>query len=413
VDDTEDVTNQVTICDRVLEHNQGRPQRVRRQFKVVESKIATVIGGNTQVREKRAPLANVTLHLSRKHNGDVAYKLVDGRLPDDSSALEALHLELYTDALLPDGEEIGIGDKWDLENEDVRRALALDLTGSSLPPGVPSDAVWILIGGGGNGILDVVEFSGTAELSNLNVQYEDRTCAAIDIEIESSGRWSDVHREYDAGLPVVSTFHEIELHGRLLYDRTMNLPVFLFYRQAVVRSWPMSEAPVRLKSLALWGLLTLGAVLIVTVFTAYRTFVYLSNDPWVTGLPLSGTDCSTLMAAPVFVFACVVFVFGSTRVAAILFSIVCVLLSPQIGWDIGVHFYDKSMEPQTQAVEGFVPVLDRYKEESGSYPDSIEGLEGRPPWLTNDNYHSYEGTEFGIWVGAYYYESTHRLWLWN
>jgi hypothetical protein len=236
-------TRTIEHVDRVLEHDESGPKRVRREFVALEIERSTSFGEQSNDETQEGSLAGATLELTRGDDGEVEAKVVDGSEPDEASALEGHRLELALDALLP-GDEVDAGGEWELDNDAVRRALALDLHKALFPEKPPEEQP--AEGGRERGrfrgrggprdasLLLRAEWTGTAKLTDETEEFEGATCAVIELEIEGQG---DVPQMGPGGgggrafglAPLAredNTF-EIELEGRLLFDKAKKQPVHL------------------------------------------------------------------------------------------------------------------------------------------------------------------------------------------
>lgn len=234
----------VTWVDKVLEHKDGAPTKVRRVFGDLKSTMTFMRGDQEQTRDSDGPLAGVTLELSLGSDGKVEAKVVDGKEPQ-SEALVGHHLALSLDAFLPDGEKAE-GDSWDLEKEQINVGLGTDIV-QALFPRPPEDAS---AGGGegggrrsrggsggfgGGSLLSTAEWEGKATLSDATEEYEGATCKVIKLELEASGDLPEPSFgggrgrafEPETAAAFFASTYEIKLEGRLLFDAKAKLPVRL------------------------------------------------------------------------------------------------------------------------------------------------------------------------------------------
>lgn len=232
-------TQKIVHIDRVVEHDDGTPLKVRREFESVEGSASIDMGerGSTDV-DQESPLDGVTIELE-DDDGDVEVKVVDGSEPDDSAALEGHRLALALDALLPDGDTDD-GDSWDLESDDIIAALGFDLQGALFPPAQREEGGGERGGGRGRGrgmrgggnerFMGNVEWKGKATLEGGTEDHDGIECIVITLELESSGDMPE--GEGGGGFgggdpPQIDASYEVELEGKLLFSTEAARPVLL------------------------------------------------------------------------------------------------------------------------------------------------------------------------------------------
>jgi hypothetical protein len=172
--------------------------------------------------------------------------VVEGAKPKGES-LEGHRLELALDALLPDAD-VKAGDEWTVDAEHVRRALGFDISRALFPPPEADDSQgggsggsgrgrWRGPGGGQSSFLQQAEWEGKAKLKDGDEDFNGTPCAVIELKITAEGELpegdggSGGRSERAFGLagaaPRVENSYEVELEGRLLFDRTHRMPVHL------------------------------------------------------------------------------------------------------------------------------------------------------------------------------------------
>lgn len=225
--------------DRWLEHEGGALTKVRRHFETLDHEASMTFGDQERSDDRKGSLVDVTLELTR--DGDeIKIDAVEGDAPGE--ALEGHRLELALDALLP-GEDVETGAEWHPDGDAVKRALGLDLSNVLFPPPAPEEPSG---GEGGRGrgrsrgpsmttmMFQHAEWECTATLKDGDEEHEGAACAVIELKITASGSIPETEggpgggRAFGefAGARVENSF-EIELEGKLLFDRARKLPVHL------------------------------------------------------------------------------------------------------------------------------------------------------------------------------------------
>lgn len=240
--------SEVTWTDKVLEHKDGKPTKVKRVFGVLEGSTTTSFGGEEQTRERKGALDGVTLELSLDEEGKVAAEVKEGDAPGE--ALVGHHLTLALDEFLPEGD-VAAGDSWELEKGAIQRGLGLDLAGVLFQR--PQEG-----GGGGGGggegggggrrgqrgprggmagaVLMQAELEGKATLAEELEEVDGISYRVIKLEITASGSMEEQGgmggggrgRAFEPTAPTfVETTYSIELEGKLLFDPKAKLPASL------------------------------------------------------------------------------------------------------------------------------------------------------------------------------------------
>lgn len=239
-------TRTTVQVDTVLEHEDGEPTRVRRVFEEMTSSSSRTFGDQSRDSDRDGALHEVTIEITVDEDGDVITEVAEGSEPDDDAALAGHVPTLALDALLPDGE-VDVDDTWDIESDDVMRALGLDLSKALFPPAPREEG-----GGGGRGggrggfrgrggastadMFTQGEWEGEATLVSVSEEYEGESCVVIEVKFETSGDLPE--QEFRGGrrgrapgsllepaAPRESTF-EIELEGRLFFSVENGRPVY-------------------------------------------------------------------------------------------------------------------------------------------------------------------------------------------
>ena len=236
--------SEVTWTDKVLEHKDGKPTKVKRTFGDFEGSSSMTMGGEEQTRERKGALDGVTVELSLDEEGKVVAEVKEGDAPCE--ALVGHHLTLALDEFLPEGD-VAAGDSWELEKEAIQRGLGIDLAGVLFQR--PQDG-----GGGGGGeggggrrgsrgprgsmagaVLMQADLEGKATLAEELEEVDGTSYRVIKLEITASGSMEEQGmggggrgRAFEPTAPtLVETTYSIELEGKLLFDPKAKLPASL------------------------------------------------------------------------------------------------------------------------------------------------------------------------------------------
>jgi len=236
--------SEVTWTDKVLEHKDGKPTKVKRTFGTAEGSTTMSFGGGDQTRERKGALDGVTVELSLDEEGKVVAEVKEGDAPGE--ALVGHHLTLALDEFLPEGD-VAAGDSWELEKEAIQRGLGLDLGGVLFQRPQEGGGE----GGGGEGrrgprgprgsmagaVLMQAALEGKATLAEEVEEVDGQSFRVIKLEITASGSMEDQGmggggrgrgRAFEpAGPSLVETTYSIELEGKLLFDPKTKLPASL------------------------------------------------------------------------------------------------------------------------------------------------------------------------------------------
>jgi hypothetical protein len=231
----------IVQIDHVLAHEGDAPTKVKRKFVELKNNSTTMFGENERTDDHDGALVGVTLQLEKGSGGAVEVKAVEGKA--DGDALEGHKLELALDALLPSGD----GKTWDLDQAAVQRALGFDVAKALYPPPAPpSDSGSGGSGGGrgrsrgpggmGSSFLQTADWEGTAKLADADEDYQGTPCAVIAITISAKGTMPEPSRDssgrgraFDpsSGAERVENTYEVELKGKLFFDREHRMPAHL------------------------------------------------------------------------------------------------------------------------------------------------------------------------------------------
>lgn len=223
---------------------------VRRTFEELESSTSMGGGEFAQDFDMESDLVDVTLDIVSE-DGDVEVEVSDGSEPDEE-LLDGHLPQLTLDALLPEGE-VEVGDSWDLESEQVLRALGMDLRLFQRPEGGGEGRSGGEgrgrrggrgAGGRSAGLLREAEWEGSARLAETDIEHDGVPCVRIELELEAEGEREDsgwgggrgrggqyLGNQYLAGAPTGSwtpgTSYEVELEGDLFFSLEEGRPVAL------------------------------------------------------------------------------------------------------------------------------------------------------------------------------------------
>ena len=238
-------TRRVVQIDQMIESADGEPTKVHRTYETIEGVASSERGD----RDYECPLSGVTLALTSTGDG-VEVEVVEGDEPDDDAMLEGHELAFALDALLPDSD-VAEGDSWDVDADDVKRALGLDLQRVLFQPaqregggegrgerGGGGRGRGGRGGGGGAGglrLLAQADWNAKATLAESD-EHEGLACAVIELEFKASGemevREREGRRRRDEALSLPTSSlpentYEIEIEGRLLFSKELGRPVLL------------------------------------------------------------------------------------------------------------------------------------------------------------------------------------------
>jgi hypothetical protein len=184
-----DVDHPLAVAD-------GKPTKLRRTFEKIGGTTSTTRGDQSNDRDLESSFKGVTLELVEK-DGEVEAEVVDGKKLDGEKPLEGHRLETYIDGLLPK-KAVEVDDTYDLDKEDIRRALRLDLR-KTLYARPSSDSEGGDSGGGrrrggrgmgggmGGGMADDADWKGTAKLVSADKEIDGVSCSVIEIKVEARG----------------------------------------------------------------------------------------------------------------------------------------------------------------------------------------------------------------------------------
>lgn len=234
--------------DRVVEHEDGAPKKVRRHFEELKHEGTMSFGDQERSDEREGALVDVTLELTRGEDDEVEIKVVEGDEPV-GEALEGHRLELALDALLPDGD-VEAGAEWKPDSDAVKRALGVDLSNVLFPPPAPEEPQG---GEGGSGrgrgrssrgpsmtsaLMQQADWECTAKLTDGETEFEGAKCVTIELEMSAEGSMPEPEGGSSGGRMFGGAFavysfarpensYEIKLEGKLLFDTARRMPVRL------------------------------------------------------------------------------------------------------------------------------------------------------------------------------------------
>ncbi len=265
-----ETTWRIVQDDVVRAADGGRATQVRREFETAERRTVSTAGGEEQTDEQESPFEGLKLDLTQSGD-DVRVEIVEGDAPDHEGALDGHRLDLCLDALLPK-DKVDKGSSWDLDDETIRRALALDLHPALFPK--KADAQEQGEGGerrgrrgrfgmsrrGERDLLAHTEWTGTATVASLTEDVDGIECAKIQLELKSSGslpepqpgegRQSRMPLAAEPANPLLENTYSVELEGALYFAIGARRPVRLELEGKVevesIREMTRSERTVRI-----------------------------------------------------------------------------------------------------------------------------------------------------------------------
>lgn len=192
----------VVQIDQYLAHDGNRPTHLKRKFEEIGGEMSTSFGDQTMDRTLECQLSGITLELKAGDEDEPEVTVAEGKV-DDSELLDGHRLGVALDALLPEGA-VESGASWDLDEEQIERALGIDLANVVFRPVENEDGGGFGRGGGGGGggrggrgfgrmggggftSLEHVEWKGKAKVADLEDTYEGETCVRIALELEGEG----------------------------------------------------------------------------------------------------------------------------------------------------------------------------------------------------------------------------------
>lgn len=245
----------VIMKDTVLAAEDGAPTRLRREFVELSGDSVMSRGDQEMESERECPLSEVTLELSME-DGDVRVEVADGSEPDDEATLEGHQLALALDALLPSGE-VEAGDSWEIDGEQLKRAMMFDLEDAFYPRPQRTEGEAGGRGGRGGGrggmrggrrggssparFFAAGDWDAKATLSPDKEEHDGIECLVINIEAECTGSLPEPEGGFGGGgrrggggralsvpaAPVRENSFEVELEGQLFFDAASGHPVHL------------------------------------------------------------------------------------------------------------------------------------------------------------------------------------------
>jgi hypothetical protein len=228
--------------DQVLEAEDGKPTKVRRQFVDVGGNSAMEFGETSRESELESPWKGVTIELTPAGEGKSEAEVVAGTEPSGDGALDGHAIGLFLDGFLP-SKAVEEGGEWDIASAAIVRGLRLDVQRKLFPP--PERGEGREGGGGGGGrrggrggggggdsFLAQAEWKGTGTFAGTE-EKGGVSCAVIELELETSG---DAEIERGGGGPggraLTSALENrrtwsAKLTGKLWFDTAAKRPVQL------------------------------------------------------------------------------------------------------------------------------------------------------------------------------------------
>lgn len=237
----------VVQIDSLLAHEGNQPTKVKRHFESVGGKMEFSMGDQANSTDLESPFEGATLELSAD-GGEVKIEFVEGTKPDHEGALDGHELALALDALLPE-EAVEKDAKWDLDSDQVKRALGTGLFKALYPPPARDESAGgeggggggrrggMMRGGGGDRVLSLAEWKGKAKLVALDEDVDGEKCAKVELELSAKGdmpeqpmgggrRRNGLFEPNPAGFAFASTY-TIEAEGTFLFALESKRPVKL------------------------------------------------------------------------------------------------------------------------------------------------------------------------------------------
>ncbi|MFT4537574.1 MAG: hypothetical protein ACI841_003602 [Planctomycetota bacterium] len=245
----------VVTRDTVIEHDEGTPTHVRREFKEVAISGSSGSGENSREIERPCTFDGVILDLTLDEDGELEIEQVDGDEVDED-ALVGHSLKLTLDMLLPE-DEVEEGDSWEIGSDDAKRLLALGLDshlfGQTESEGRGGEGGGRGGGRGGRGgrgggperMLSQAEWECEATLVSESVMVDELECMKIKVVLEAEGeleemgggRGRDRFEEFESqfaaafgpsNTPItIANDYSLELSGHFLFSIKEKRPVSL------------------------------------------------------------------------------------------------------------------------------------------------------------------------------------------
>lgn len=247
--------------DTIVEATEGAPTKIKRVFSEAAGSMSMEMREETMEMEFPSAFDGLTLTLTEK-DGEVEAEVTDGDAPEDER-LSGHWMALALDSLLPE-DEVEAGDEWDIEGEDLAKALGLGLQRILLdrpePEGGEEGGRGRRRGGmrgGAGGAADMLaggDWEVTAKMTEETEEVGGLECAVIMIKAEISGsppqreRGEGRRRDRSAGPMVASQESSMEANfsgefeGKLLWNAEGAYPVsFTFEGTAELSSEMVRE----------------------------------------------------------------------------------------------------------------------------------------------------------------------------
>ncbi len=183
--------------DTILAASEGAPTKIKREFGEAAGGMSMEMRGEAMEMELASAFDGMTLTLTEK-DGEVEVEVTDGEAPEDER-LNGHWMALAIDGLLPE-DEVEAGDEWDIEGEDLAKALGLgvqrillDRPERAEPEGGEGGGRRRGRGGmrgGTGGAADMLaggDWEVTAKMTEETEEVDGVECAVIEIKAEVSG----------------------------------------------------------------------------------------------------------------------------------------------------------------------------------------------------------------------------------
>lgn len=197
--------------DDILKVNaEGMPTHIQRTFAGIQSK-RTNREGNLEDMEAspREPAEGLVLDIQVGEEGEQKIKIIEGEAPENEAFMAQQPMVFAIDGLLPN-EAVEVDGTWELENEDIRRALG-EWSPSPRPrpegerqrrrdrdEAVSQDGRrrqgMRRMGGNIGGFLRTAEWEGQATLVGLKSEFEGGQFALIELEFKTEGDLPEAER---------------------------------------------------------------------------------------------------------------------------------------------------------------------------------------------------------------------------
>lgn len=179
--------------DTIVDVTEGAPKKIKREFGEAAGGMSMEMREETMEMEFASAFDGMTLTLTEK-DGEVEVEVTDGDAPEDER-LDGHWMALALDSLLPK-DEVEAGDEWEVNGEDLAKALGLGVQRILLdrpePQGGEEGGGRRRGGmrGGAGGAADMLaggDWDVTATMTEETEEVGGVECAVIEIKAEISG----------------------------------------------------------------------------------------------------------------------------------------------------------------------------------------------------------------------------------